>query len=122
MRILRRLLLLAVFGAVLVLGWKFASVNSQTVSVHYVFGEIPDVPLWAVLLASFGSGAVVAGVLSFYELIRQGWIARRYRKTARELESEIHQMRNLPLVGSSPDAEPNEIAAAEPADQAERSA
>jgi len=99
MRILRRLLLLAVFVAVLVLGWRFASLNDETVTVHYLLGEWPAAPVWALILAAFGAGALVAGVLSLFEVARKGLVARRYRKTAEDLESEIHQMRNLPLAG-----------------------
>jgi uncharacterized integral membrane protein len=118
MRIIRRLLLLAVLVGVLILGWKFASSNAQPVPVNYIAGEWPDVPLWAVILGSFGAGAVVAGVLSMFELAKQGLVARRYRKTAEGLESEIHQMRNLPLVASDEDA----AADAEAATPSERSA
>jgi uncharacterized integral membrane protein len=100
MRIVRRLVLLAVFVGILVLGWTFGSRNSEPVAVSYVFGELPAVPLWAVVLGSFCAGAAVAGVLSLFELTKQGLVARRYRKTAEGLESEIHQMRNLPLVAS----------------------
>ena len=98
MRIVRRLVLLALFVGILVLGWSFASRNAEPVTVSYVLGEVPSVPLWAVILASFVAGAAVAGVLSMFELTKQSLVARRYRKTAEGLESEIHQMRNLPLV------------------------
>jgi len=100
MRIVRRLFLLAVFVGILVLGWAFASRNAEPVAVSYVLGELPPMPVWAVVLTSFVAGAVVAGVLSLFELTKQGLVARRYRKTAEGLESEIHQMRNLPLVGA----------------------
>jgi uncharacterized integral membrane protein len=100
MRIVRRLLLLALFVGVLVLGWSFASHNAQPVTVHYVVGELPAIPLWAVLLGAFAAGAIVAGAFSMFEVAKQGLVARRYRKTAEGLESEIHQMRNLPLVAS----------------------
>ena len=106
MRILRRLLLLAIFVGVLVLGWSFASRNATPVTVHYVVGELPDVPLWAVMLGAFGTGAVVATLFSVFEVAKQGLVARRYRKTAEGLELEIHQMRNLPLVASDEEAAP----------------
>jgi len=111
MRIVRRLLMLAVFVGILVLGWSFASRNADPVAVNYVLGELSGVPLWAVILGSFGAGVIVAGLLSLFELTKQGLVARRYRKTAEGLESEIHQMRNLPLVADDDD----------PAAQAERS-
>lgn len=106
MRIVRRLLWLAVFVGILVLGWGFASRNAEPVTVSYVVGELPAVPLWAVVLGSFGAGALVAGLLSLFELTKQGLVARRYRKTAEGLESEIHQMRNLPLVASDEEGTP----------------
>lgn len=98
MRIVRRLFLTALLVGAFYLAFQFITSNSQTVPVHYVFGTLPEVPLWSVILASFGTGAVLAGLLSLYELAKQGFVARRYRKTAEGLESEIHQMRNLPLV------------------------
>ncbi len=98
MRIVRRLVLLALFVGVLVLGWGFASRNAEPVAVNYVVGELPSVPLWGVILGSFAVGALVATSFSLFELAKQGLVARRYRKTAEGLESEIHQMRNLPLV------------------------
>jgi len=100
MRIVRRLVLLALLVGLLVLGWTFASRNAELVSVSYVLGELPPTPVWAVVLGSFLAGAVVAGALSLFELTKQGLVARRYRRTAEGLESEIHQMRNLPLVSS----------------------
>jgi len=103
MRIVRRLVLLALFVGVLVLGWSFASRNAEPVTVSYVVGEIPSIPLWGVILGSFVAGALVAGALSMFEVAKQGLVARRYRKTAQGLESEIHQMRNLPLVAADGD-------------------
>ena len=100
MRIVRRLFVLAFFVGIMVLGWSFASRNADPVVVNYVAGEFTNVPLWAVILVAFGSGALVAGFLSLFELTKQGLVARRYRKTAEGLETEIHQMRNLPLVAS----------------------
>jgi uncharacterized integral membrane protein len=106
MRIVRRLFLLAVFVGILVLGWSFASHNAEPVTVSYVVGALPPAPAWAVILCSFVAGAAVAGVLSLFELTTQGLVARRYRRTAEGLESEIHQMRNLPLVADDePDGE-----------------
>ena len=49
--------------------------------------------------ASFGLGAAAATLLLLYRMAKQGLVTRRYRKTVRGLESEIHQLRNLPLAG-----------------------
>lgn len=111
MRIVRRFLMLLLFVGVLVLGWKFASSNAQAVPVSYIAGVWPEVPLWAVMLGSFAAGALVSALFSMFEVAKHGLVARRYRKTAEGLESEIHQMRNLPLV--SGDEEPASKAAGE---------
>ena len=57
MRWLRRLLMLALLFAVMVGGWRFASENQELVGVNYVLGELQGIPLWQVILVSFGAGA-----------------------------------------------------------------
>ena len=57
-------------------------------------------PVWVALLVAFAVGVLSAGVSLGYELIKKSLIARRYRRVAAGLESEIHQLRNLPLVGA----------------------
>jgi uncharacterized integral membrane protein len=97
MRIARRVLLLGLFVAALVVGWRLATENGGLVTVHYLAGELPALPLWAVVLVSFASGVTLAGAVGFYQLAKLGLINRRYRKTAHGLEAEVHQLRNLPL-------------------------
>lgn len=117
MRIVRTLLSLAVVAGIVVGSVMFVNANATPVAVDYLAGQLPEVPLWAVIIGSFGAGMIVTGVLSLYEVAKQGFVARRYRKAAEGLESEIHQMRNLPLVESDEAAAPNTEAPA-----AERSA
>jgi uncharacterized membrane protein YciS (DUF1049 family) len=100
--ILRRIVMLAVFVAVLVLGWRFAGDNSTLVVVNYIAGQFEGVALWLVMVVSFGLGACLVGLYSAFGRARAGLITRRYRKTVAGLEAEVHQLRNLPL---SPDAE-----------------
>lgn len=97
MRTFRRLLALAAFVAALVLGWRFADANLQTVSVHYLVGAIDGVPLWLALVAAFGVGFALAGLGGLYQMARLSLTARRWRKVAQGLEAELHQLRNLPL-------------------------
>ena len=106
MRIVRRLLLAVVVVALLYVGWRFPTENSQPIRVHYVFGSIEEVPVWAALVVSFLLGAGVAGLLAFFKVTRQGLETRRYRKAARDLESEVHQLRNLPLSAEEAPSEP----------------
>ena len=101
MRSVRRLVAIAIFVAALVLGWKFAHANLEPVSVHYLVGVLDAVPLWAALVGAFGVGAVLVGIGALVPLARVSLTARRWRKVANDLESELHQLRNLPLASPS---------------------
>ncbi len=105
MRLVRRLLGIAVFVALLVGGWRFTAGNSGTLTIHYVFGEVAEVSVWAALIAAFLVGAVCAGTLAAYQIAKLGMVTRRYRKAVRGLEAEVHQLRNLPLAAEEPDLE-----------------
>ena len=93
----RRILGIAALTTLLVGGWLFAAQNRDPVRVHYVVGEFAEVALWKALVASFGTGAVLVGLVSFFFALRHGLVVRRYRRLLGGLESEIHQLRNLPL-------------------------
>jgi ABC-type multidrug transport system fused ATPase/permease subunit len=103
MRLARRLLVVAVFGAAFYLAWRFAMDNSGAVIIKTpVFQDI-EVLLWIALLAAFALGAVLTGLGAAYQAARLGLLARRYRKIIRRLESEVHQLRNLPLADDEPE-------------------
>jgi uncharacterized integral membrane protein len=89
-------LVLALFVATLVVGWRFAHRNADRVFVDYLFGTL-DAPRWAVLIGAFALGAAVAAVFMGFQSARLALTARRYRKLASGLEEEVHQLRNLPL-------------------------
>jgi uncharacterized integral membrane protein len=97
MRVARRLLGLVLFVGALVVGWRFAAANSAVVTVHYLLGQTPEVSLWVALLGAFALGAFGVGAVGVYQLAKLQLMARRYRKKVGGLESEIHQLRNLPL-------------------------
>jgi hypothetical protein len=59
----------------------------------------PETPLWQALLVAFAAGAAGVGLGALWQVLRLGMLARRYRRTVGRLESEIHQLRNLPLAG-----------------------
>jgi uncharacterized integral membrane protein len=103
MRTVRRLLLVVVFVALLVTGWRLAGDNAQEVTVHYVFGQIEAVPIWLVVLAAFLAGAAVVALLGMVGAAKLRLEARRYRKAVRSLEAEVHQLRNLPLTADEAD-------------------
>jgi hypothetical protein len=97
MRLLISLLGLFSFVGALVLGWKFASANADKIQIDLVWTQVPSIAVWQLALLSFGAGmAAVLSVSAF--LGTRGWLLRRrYRRTIRGLESELHQMRSLPL-------------------------
>jgi uncharacterized integral membrane protein len=103
MRTARRVLGIAVFVALLIAGWRFAADNSQVVTVHYVVGQFEEVSVWLALLCAFLAGAVVVALLGMAGAARLRLEAHRYRKAVRNLEAEVHQLRNLPLTAEQAD-------------------
>lgn len=95
-------------GALLV-GWRFAYENASSVRVHFVIGETSEVALWKALLVAFALGVACAGLAWLRLAVKYGLTSRRYRKMLGDLESEIHQLRNLPLAPDS--ATPSEAPA-----------
>src|SRR5262245_6233011 len=99
MRMLRRVLVVLVFGALFVATWRFVSGNGTPTDLDLVLVQLHEIPLWSALLGAFALGASCAGASLLYELAKKSFAARRYRKALAGLESEIHQLRNLPLAG-----------------------
>jgi len=104
MQLARRLVGIALFVAILVLGWNFAAEHSERVTIYIPFTAGLEVTLWLALLVAFGLGAALTGTVAMLRATRQGLVARRYRRMIRDLEAEIHQLRNLPLSGDEPAA------------------
>ncbi len=102
MHILRALILVAILGGLVAAGVLFVRSNEAPVSVDLLLTQVPDTSLWLVLLVTFAAGAALAGLVGLFEVTRYGLVARRYRKTVARLESEIHQLRNLPLADEVP--------------------
>jgi len=102
MRFGRKLLVAALFVGVLVLGWRFAADHSELVVIKIPAVEDIHVALWVTLLVSFGLGVAVAGGFAATRMARQGLLSRRYRRIIRDLEAEVHQLRNLPLSEEEP--------------------
>jgi uncharacterized membrane protein YciS (DUF1049 family) len=98
---LRRLVVLGIFVAALVLGWRFAKANGNPIFVDYLVGTV-EAPLWAVIGGCIGIGVALGLVVMGFQAARLALTTRRYRKLAHGLEQEVHQLRNLPL--GPPDA------------------
>ncbi len=97
MTLTRRLLAIVVFVGLLFAGWQFAASNSTPVVVHHAAGEFAAFALWAVLLVAFGFGVVLTALVAVVRGARIRLVSRRYRKLVECLQSEVHQLRSLPL-------------------------
>ena len=118
MRILRRVFWIAVFAGAVFVCVRFPARNATPVAVDYLMGVTPELPLWGVLVAAFVLGAVCAGVVAFLKVARLQLVARRYRNAVHGLESEVHQLRNLPLAPTAPGEALPEPQSLPPAEQA----
>jgi uncharacterized integral membrane protein len=97
MKWLRRLFSVAVMIGLVWVGVLFSRANSTPVDIDLLLRQVPAVPVWLGLVVSVAVGAALAFLLSGFELVKRGLIARRYRKRIDSLESEVHQLRTLPL-------------------------
>ncbi len=97
MRIARRVLWVAITAGIVVAGVAFVRRNGAPAPIDLGVTAFPDLPLWQGLLGAFAAGAALVGLGALWQLARLGLLARRYRRTVARLESEIHQLRNLPL-------------------------
>ncbi len=103
MKIIRRVLTLAVLGLAFAVAYQFGK-NAEPITVSLFRWTTPPAPTWLALLAAFGGGALVALLLLGYQLVRLSLLSRRYRKEVGALESELHKLRNLPLAAEGPAA------------------
>lgn len=99
---LRRLFGIVLFAALLVGGWRFRAGNESTVDVSFVLGSVPGVPLWLALGFAFALGALAIALPFTWWLARSGLLVRRYRRAVQKLESEVHELRTLPLASEAP--------------------
>lgn len=100
MKWLRRLIGLALLGGFAYVSYRLPQDNAVLVNVDLLAWQAPPVPLWMALGLAFLCGVLCASAGLLYKLATKSLVARRYRKTLSGLESEIHQLRNLPLAGS----------------------
>jgi hypothetical protein len=101
MKLVRRVLWVALTGVLVVAGVAFVGRNRVPVPVDLGVTTFPETPLWQALLAAFAVGAGLVGLGALWQVLRLGMLSRRYRRTVGRLESEIHQLRNLPLAADA---------------------
>jgi uncharacterized integral membrane protein len=102
MRWVRRILLLVLLVALPVGVHLFVTRNAAEVPLDFLAVRFESVAVWVALLCAFGAGAVLAALVAVLRGARLRLETRRYRKVTRDLESEVHQLRNLPLAPEAP--------------------
>ncbi len=100
MKGLRAGIVAAITLGVLWVGWSFRSGNAGTVDVDLVWARLPGIELWWALSAAAVLGATGSALVFGFAWLRQRIVNRRHRTTIARLESELHQLRSLPLSGS----------------------
>ena len=93
---IRRLVPTVVGAGLLYLAWRLINANAEGVKVDFLLGRV-DLVLWQALGTSFLLGATMVGLYAIYQMARGGLVSRHYRKQLSNLETEVHQLRNLPL-------------------------
>ena len=83
--------------------------RDQSVDVTYFWGRtIPDVPVFLVILVSIFIGVALAGVFAVIEHFKHGFRERELQGQIDALESEVRELRNLPISGGFADPEDDE--------------
>lgn len=93
----RRVFPMLLGAGLLYLLWRLVTANGTTVDVDFVAGRLEGIALWKALAGAFGLGAGLVGCLLLVQSVRGSLTTRRYRKKLSHLETEVHQLRNLPL-------------------------
>jgi uncharacterized integral membrane protein len=104
MKWMRRIVKVSIFLGLLVGGWGFAGKNLEPVEIDYVLGKLPGLALWKVLLAAAAMGASAVWLLFALSVLRMRLEIRRYRKEMIGLESELEQLRPLPVPDTADEA------------------
>lgn len=91
-----KILSLILIMATLVVAIIFSTLNYNFVSLHYLFGET-QLPLSVLLVAGFVGGFITGLLLDGWVMYRQKVRIRRIERQLKAYESEISNLRKLPL-------------------------
>lgn len=105
MRHVRRGLAVALFLGLVLVSVELIRRNGDPVVVDLVLIRLEAGALWKLLAATFGLGFASALLVVGFGWLLARLETRRYRKEVRRLESELHQLRSLPLAESNGDEE-----------------
>jgi uncharacterized integral membrane protein len=95
-----RLILIIVFLALMIFFMMFAWQNQESeVAVRFGTWESSELPVFMVVLLSFGGGVVLTSLMGIAEGMRVRMTNSKLRHKIKKLESEVDALRNLPLTG-----------------------
>jgi uncharacterized membrane protein YciS (DUF1049 family) len=100
MQWMRTAFVLVLVAGLVWVGWSFRSGNAGLIDLDLVWVRLHNVALWSVVGSALAAGWLFGLALAGFGWLRQRLLNRRYRKTIERLESEVHQLRSLPLSGS----------------------
>ncbi len=93
---MKRIVYLIIFLIVAIAGLSFALMNAQQVTLTYYFGTI-EAPLSLVVVVSIAVGALLGVLASMSMTLSLKHEISRLRKTLRNKEKELGNLRALPL-------------------------
>ena len=99
-RMLFWLVLIGLFVGALWLILTFRENNSVPIDLDLIWIRIPNLEVWSLILGSIGLGASLSLTVVGFAWMRGRLLNSRYRRAIKRLESELHEMRSLPLAGS----------------------
>jgi uncharacterized integral membrane protein len=94
---LRRLAILTIVVIFVLIAAVFAYGNQTPISIDVGFMRIEDVSLTVALAMTFVAGAVFGGLFSALAMLRHLRERRTLRRDLRRAESELDNLRRLPL-------------------------
>jgi uncharacterized membrane protein YciS (DUF1049 family) len=96
-----RLLVVLVLVAVFVAGAALGYFNATPVSFNYLFGTV-EVRLVLLIVASFVFAMLVTLLICGGRILSLSGEARRLRRQLRDADTELKNLRNLPLHADAP--------------------
>ena len=89
------------------LAYRLGEANAAEMRIDFLLGQV-TLQTWQALGLAFLAGAGLVYVYSLYQMARSALVRRRYRKELASLETEVHQLRNLPLTAVERGGDPGE--------------
>lgn len=84
-------------------GWMFRDRNSNSIDLELIWFQVSDIEIWWVILVAMALGGGLAVMPLSFAWLRSRLLNMRYRREIKRLESELHEMRSLPLADDQPE-------------------